>query len=224
MPQKRIQFENDKYYHLYNRGVDKRVVFSKESDYYRFLISMQEFNTPDPIGSLFARNIIKASEALKPRKTKQEPDKSIKLVEFIAFCLNPNHFHLLVRQLVEGGISKFMQKLQMGYTNFFNLQYDRSGSLLQGKFKVTEIGSTDLLDYISAYINGNPEIHGLRPADSWKWSSCSDYLGSTEYKLCDVSLVMRHFKNTESYKEYLRHVIEESSSIKNAKKRAEFLE
>src|SRR3989344_1992829 len=113
------------YYHIYNRGVDKRNIFSDKNDMRRFIESMIEFNQVDGIISL--SNL---------RKTEIESKAlSEPLVAFVAYCLNPNHFHFVLKQLVDGGIAKFMQKLQGGYTYYFNVKNSRSGSLFQGTFK-----------------------------------------------------------------------------------------
>src|SRR3989338_9069117 len=107
------------YYHLYNRGVDKRDVFSDKLDVRRFIESVCEFNKIDGIGSL--TNLRKTQIESKPLS---EP-----LVAIVAYCFNPNHFHFILKQLVDGGIAKFMQKVQAGYTSYFNLKSSRTGSL-----------------------------------------------------------------------------------------------
>lgn len=88
------------YYHVYNRGVDKRVIFQNIQDLNRFIKSMVKFNTIKPVGSLFRLGKIDITD--KPT----EP-----LVEIVAFCLNPNHFHIILKQVVDGGISEFMKRL-----------------------------------------------------------------------------------------------------------------
>ena len=99
------------YYHIYNRGVDKRDIFSDKQDVWRFVESICEFNKVDKIGSL--ANLRKTEIVVKPLS---EP-----LVAVVCYCLSPNHFHFVLKQLVDGGIAKFMQKLQGGYTYYFNI-------------------------------------------------------------------------------------------------------
>src|SRR3989338_6631317 len=112
-------------YHIYNRGVDKRDIFNDKKYLSRFVESILEFNRIDGIISL--ANL---------RKTKIEAKPLSKpLVAIVAYCLNLNHFHFVLKQLVDGGISDFMKKLQGGYTYYFNVRNNRSGSLLQGTFK-----------------------------------------------------------------------------------------
>ena len=114
------------YYHIYNRGVDKRDVFLNRKDLERFIESMREFNRTETIISL--ANLRKSkSDQIAPEAL----FVSVKpLVSFVTYCLNPNHFHFVLKQLVDGGIAKFMQKLQAGYTSYFNLKNSRTGSLL----------------------------------------------------------------------------------------------
>jgi len=77
------------------------------------------------------------------------------LVEIIVYCLNPNHYHIILRQVSEGGVSKFMLKLSSGYSSYFNKKNKRSGSLFQGRFKAVHIDSNEYLLYLSAYVNKN---------------------------------------------------------------------
>src|SRR3989338_8325291 len=103
------------YYHIYNRGVDKRDIFIE---------SICEFNQIDGIGSI--RDLRKSKSESKALHLPISKDP---LVAIVAYCLNPNHFHFILKQLVDGGIAKFMQKLQGGYTYYFNVKNFRSGSL-----------------------------------------------------------------------------------------------
>ena len=97
-------FVNEEFFHVCNRGVDKRIVFMDEYDIRRFFQSMVEFNTIDPIGSLYENSFLQLGGSTA--KLKKE------LVNIIAYCLNPNHFHLILEQLVDGGISEFMRRYE----------------------------------------------------------------------------------------------------------------
>ena len=152
------------YYHIYNRGVDKRDVFSDKLDVRRFIESVCEFNKIDGIGSL--TNLRKTQIESKPLS---EP-----LVAIVAYCFNPNHFHFILKQLVDGGISKFMQKLQGGYTSYFNVKNSRSGSLFQGTFKAQHIGNENYFNKTLGYVNKNYHIHNI-PEDKKDLVFASDY-------------------------------------------------
>ena len=106
-----IQFINDNYYHIYNRGTDKRQIFSDNADYVRFIHYLYGFNDNKIIPN-FSRDIEGGPASnIKPRDL---------LVEIVAFCLMPNHFHLILKQVKDGGITKFMRKLSTGYVMYFN--------------------------------------------------------------------------------------------------------
>ena len=151
---RKIKFQNEYYYHIYNRGVDKRDVFCDDKDYLRFLRSMREFNQIKPIGSLYRQNQLRRKEVepLRFVATNRSGSTSPKiLVEFICFCLNKNHYHFLIKQKQENGVMNFMHKLSTGYTRYFNIKYKRTGALFQGKYKSVPIKSDSQLLYICVY-------------------------------------------------------------------------
>lgn len=206
-------FQNEFYYHVCNRGVDKREVFCDEQDYLRFLESMKLFNRAKPIGSLHEAKRISGSTANKA----VEPLSP--LVEIICYCLNPNHFHILLKQLIDGGISEFIKRLAGGYTWYFNFRNKRCGSLFQGKFKAIEIKSEDHLSYVSSYINGNAEIHGIAKAEYWQYSSYPDFLGRRHGIMNNKNLILKEFTDITEYKNYTKNVIKNSKEIKEELKK-----
>lgn len=137
-------------YHIFNRGVDKREVFLDKSDYLRFYKSLYLFNKIEPIVNFDTADI---------NKNKLDPTK--RLVDIVAYSLLPNHFHLIVKQLVDGGISEFMKRLSGGYTNYFNNKLDRTGVLFQGKFKRVIVESEEQNQYLFAYVNENHFVHNI---------------------------------------------------------------
>jgi putative transposase len=143
------------YYHIYNRGVDKRDIFNDTDDLERFKESIKQFNQVEEIGSLELYH--KSVSALGPHLDK----KSKPLVAIVAFCVNPNHFHFVLKQLVDSGISKFMQKTLAGYTSYFNQKNERSGSLFQGTFKSKLIQDEDYFRKIFGYVKQNYAVHNI---------------------------------------------------------------
>jgi len=218
--------QNEYYYHICNRGVDKREVFCDGKDYLRFLRSMREFNKVSTIESLYRhdqlkRKAQKEAELLRFVPNRRSSASSSPLVEIICYCLNPNHFHLLLQQVTECGVSKFMQKLSTSYTKYFNAKNNRSGSLFQGPYKSVPIKTDAQLLYVSAYINGNPEIHKISKgvnkiskADKWQYSSCFDYLGKRKGNLCSKKVIQDQFRNIKEYKDYIKSVVKNSRDIK----------
>ena len=104
------------------------------------------------------------------------PLVSHRLVDLACYSLLPNHYHFLIKQLTEDGISKFIHKLEMGYAKYFNYKYQRSGSLFAGTYQAIQVETDEYLIYLSGYINANPEIHGHAKSEKWPWSSYRDYL------------------------------------------------
>ena len=177
-----------------NRGVDKRNVFLDGRDFDRFLQGLDEFNTREPFGGLYARFLIEFSKRRRPTSRIDYE----KLVDVVCYCLNPNHFHLLLRQLVDGGVSEFLKRLG-GYTKYFNCRYKRSGVLFQGKSKVTHIESNEQLLHTSAYINLNGLVHRLKKSASR--SSWSQYVDLTE-GICETDIILSQFKSIQEYKNF----------------------
>jgi putative transposase len=208
-----LKFQNDYYYHIYNRGIVKRNIFENEKDYFNFLIRLRDLNN----ASIFEQRIgaLKEPSSLTLKELGSFPP----FTNIITYCLNPNHFHLLLKQLEEKGIEKFMHKIGTGNTNYFNKSRKRSGYLCQGKFQAVEIKSDEHLSYISSYIHGNPEIHKIAKADKWIWSSYLDYLGKRHGTLCDKNIILKGFKNIDEYREYTNEVIENSKNIKEELKK-----
>jgi len=148
------------YYHLYNRGVDKRTTFTSASDYERFVTLLYACNSKRAFDSdEQGKNIIQLLERMFDRG---EP-----LVAICAYVLMPNHFHILAKEINEGGISRFMQKIGVAYTGYFNKKHKRSGVLFQGAFKAKHASRDPYCSYIASYIHLNP-IKLIEP--KWKES------------------------------------------------------
>lgn len=188
-------FANGEFYHIYNRGTDKRIIFADEYDFKRFLQSMDEFNAIEPIGSIYENSFLK--DQLGSRRL--ERSKQGKLVKIVAFCLNLNHFHFVLQQIEERGIEKFMQRLGTGYTKYFNNKYKRSGVLFQGKFKARHVDSNEYLLHLSAYVNLNNRVHKLRSRAPK--SSYEEYQ-SGKKGFCSKKVIIDQFKNLAEYKDF----------------------
>ena len=207
---RKVSFAEGEFYHVYNRGVDKRKVFLDREDFERFLQSMKEFNTPDPIGSIYENNFLKKSQL------GGSTSKRGSLVNFIAYCINPNHYHFILQQTAKNGIEKFMQRLGTGYTMYFNNKYQRSGALFQGRFKAIHIDSNEYLLHLSTYVNLNNRVHQLGGSASklvYK-SSWEEYI-KRQGGLCAKKLILDQFKNIFEYKDFAE------SSLKDILRRKE---
>lgn len=180
-------------YHVLNRGVDKRTIFMDEKDYYRFIHDLYEFNDTAPVNNItyfFNKN---SKVIARPYVGRQQRKL---LVEILAFCLMPNHYHLLLKPNFNDGVTRFMKKVNMGYARYFNEKYERSGALFQGRFKSVPVTDEGYLIHLPYYIHFNPldfvtpewreqKIKNIAKAEqflaSYRWSSHLDYLGKKNF-------------------------------------------
>jgi len=191
------------YYHIYNRGVDKRDIFNDQKDLHRFIESVREFNRIEEIGSL--RNLRKNDIQTAP-KALSKP-----LVAIVAYCLNPNHFHFVLKQLVDGGIAKFMQKLQAGYTYYFNVKNARSGSLFQGTFKSQLMSGENYFNKIIGYTNKNYQVHNIpRHKINFVFASDHEY-ENNNFKIVSTKegrKIFRFFNGSKNFKKHCDEIID----------------
>jgi putative transposase len=145
MPVRSQALSIDEYYHIYSRGVDKRAIFLEDEDYRRFIRLLFLCNGSTPVEY---RNF--------KSKSFSEIDTGEKLVAIGAYCLMPNHYHLLIREIHENGTVKFMSKLLTAYSSYFNKKYDRTGALFGSEFKSEHLDKDEYLKYIFSYIHLNP--------------------------------------------------------------------
>lgn len=132
-----------------------------------------------------------------------KPDLNKKIVDIICYCLMPNHFHLLLKQLKDGGISEFISKLTNSYTKFFNIKNNRVGPLLQGQFKAVLIESDEQLIHVSRYIHLNPLVsHLVKDLYQYEWSSWREYMGSIQ-EFCSKQDILAFFKSPEHYRKFV---------------------
>jgi|SRR3989344_797729 len=215
MANRKSPFVVGEYYHLYNRGIDKRNIFSNQKDVNRFFQSMFEFNTLDPIGSIY-ENFFTKNHQLGDETSKK------KLVDFIVYCINPNHYHFIVRQVSERGTEKFMHRLATGYTMYFNEKEKRNGALFQGVFKSIHIDSNEYLLHLSSYVNLNDRVHQLGGETSKlieSISSWGEYIDKRMKGICEKEIILGQFKNIAEYKEFalssLESIIKRKEELKD---------
>ncbi|MDD4990083.1 MAG: transposase [Candidatus Pacebacteria bacterium] len=202
MPKRKEQFENGEIYHITIRRIGDNLLFKDINDYFRGIFSIYEFNNLNFV------EIRRRREERKHWKEKyrgdpvsaiiEETDKREKMVEVLAFCLMPNHMHLLIKQTTNNGISKFMQKIGAGYSAYFREKYklQNKGYFFQSRFKAVYIENDEQLKTVFVYIHTNPialiepgwkenGIKNLEKAieflESYKWSSYQDYLGKKNF-------------------------------------------
>ncbi len=169
---RKTPFIVDEFYHIYNRGTDKRDIFTCSNDYNRFIMLLYVANGTNSvdISKHFGEGRSFASLMLCERGEQ--------LVDIIAYCLMPNHFHLLIHERTDGGISIFMKKLSTAYSMYFNNKYDRSGALFEGRFKAKHIDDDNYFKYLLSYVHLNP----VKLIDSnWKENSITDKVKAKDF-------------------------------------------
>lgn len=182
---RKTSFANGEKYHIYNRGTEKRKIFLDDKDYERFLFILNTFN--------HASGNYDTNDRMRDfRKGVSRPKEKEPLVRIEKYCLMPNHYHLILEQVADNGISKFLQKVMTGFTMYFNVRYDRTGVLFQGKTKSKHVGSGTYYNQVRTYIDLNPvELidkdwkkrgkvsYPEKVAQflaGYKWSDCKDYV------------------------------------------------
>ncbi len=193
------------YYHVMNRGVEHRITFSSKREFQRALLTMAyyQYLKPEVKYSYF----LKYSNQEKAKFIKNLKNNHTKLVDVICFCFMPNHFHFLLKQNIDGGISKFMGNFQNSYAKYFNIRNDRDGSLFRGNFKSVLVETDVQLIHLSRYIHLNPYTSAI--LSSYKglidcqWSSFGEYLGVLKSNFCDKDIVLNQFKNSKSYRMFV---------------------
>ncbi|MEK7543927.1 MAG: transposase [Patescibacteria group bacterium] len=217
------EFVENGYYHLYNRGVEKQKIFKDDQDYGVFLSYLKTYLEPKDEVKLRA-TILDSSASWR------EKDKASKLLrlnnfnddlDLLAYCLMPNHFHLLVHQKDKDTIDRFLNSLGTRYTMYFNKKYKRVGPMFQGVYKAVLIGRDEQLLHLTRYIHRNPKsvYHGKKPASqglalrSWEYSSYRDYLAFRQTRWVKPKEILNQFgkKGVTSYQAFVEDVDEEDT-------------
>lgn len=196
---KNRSFITGSFYHIYNRGVAKQIIFNDNADFQQFSNTLSFYLEESPESGLSSSK--KKSDFIKKYLT-SEPKKPI--VAIHAYCLMPNHFHLLIQQLVDNGISTFLRRTQLSYTRYYNVRYERVGPLLQGTFRAIPVENDQQLLHLSRYIHLNPFVAKLsvNPHD-YLWSSLSNFYKKINSRLCKPSFVLEVFNSTGEYQRFI---------------------
>jgi len=206
MPSRLIPFVNDEIYHVFNRGVAKMRIYNNAYDYRRFLRTMFYYQIlgPKPKFSRFLPNNFKLNNN--------------KIVDIICYCLMPNHFHFLLKQVKESGITEFISKLSNSYTKYFNTKNQRVGPIFQGEFKSVHIETNEQLLHVSRYIHLNPIISYIaKDLKNFKWSSYTEYIGELDNALCSKEIILDQFKLKKDYKDFILDQLEYARTLESMK-------
>lgn len=218
MPAKNSQklYVRNGYYHLYNRGVEKRTIFEDSKDYGVFLSYLKDYLLPKDEAKL--RKLL-GDTSTPP----QEKDKILKIlrlnnfsdnISLLCYCLMPNHFHFLVKQHQENAIDIFMNSLGTRYTMYFNRRYKRVGPLYQGVYKAVLVDTEDQLLHLTRYIHQNPlSSQGVALQNlSQQSTSYADYLGLRKTPWIYSEEILSYFSSTNPSLSY-RSFVEDNNEI-----------
>src|ERR1700683_3976666 len=179
-----ITISVDEHYHVCNRGVGKQAIFRNRSDYARFLFLILHMQSPHGFFNIsryihhFVQHSVLNIDSAEAGNVCRD-----RYVELVGFCLMPNHFHLILKEVEENGIAQYMQRVLNGYAKYYNTKYKASGHVFQGPYRAVHVRTNEQLLYLSAYVHRNP-----RELPSWKmkeheytWSSYQDYIGENRW-------------------------------------------
>lgn len=196
MPRKnaRKNYVKNGIYHIYNRGVEKRVIFLEDNDYKYFLKLLKDALTAPSIPAKINFTIAFKGQTFKgiPKQPKKFTDKII----LLAYCLMPNHFHLLIKQTSEKAIKDFMQSISTRYSMYFNKKYKRVGSLFQSVYRAILVQKDQYLLHLSRYIHQNPSEVGQKLKDAY--SSYADYINLRNTSWIDKTIILSNFNNKKA--------------------------
>lgn len=212
MPGRITPLENGTFYHVYNRGSEKRAIFLQPRDYKRFTKTLAYYQYLGPKQSFSKFSSINL-KSFKPELNK-------KLVDIICYCLMPNHFHFLLKQLIDNGISIFISQVCNSYTKYFNTKYSRVGALLQGVFKAELIETDEQFLHVSRYIHLNPIVSGLiKNLNNYPYSSYQEFIYQNQ-GLCNTTEILNFFSSPEKYKDFIKDQVDYGTTLEILKHRA----
>lgn len=212
---------NNEIYHIFNRGTEKRNIFLGKKDYERFIVNLIFFNTQQkPLANLSRYNTESAC-----KKIPSDP-----LVKIHAFSIMPNHFHLMATQICNNGIERFMHKIEMGYSHYFNKFYSRSGNLFQGSYKIVHVDKDPYLLYLPLYIHLNSlelldtekhwkekgiknKVDALKFLKNYPWSSLNEYLNASGLPFVKRDVLDDLYKNPTEWENALMDWLPEYKEI-----------
>lgn len=219
MGYRKVVLANNEIYHVLNRGVEQRIIFSSKREYQRTITAIYYYHFRNLPFQLARALLLETKE--RQRFFEELKKDGEKLVEIICFCLMPNHFHLLLKQKLRNGIIKFVSNLSNSYTRYFNTRHKRIGPLFQGPFKAVRIENDEQLKHISRYIHLNPVASYLieeNELDTYPWSSLPEYLNRPEQiEICEKDIILGSFSSRNHYHKFVHDRVEYAKELEKIK-------
>lgn len=198
-------FTKDSYYHVYNRGVEKRIIFVDDEDYNTFYYYLFVYLAPLERS---ARRYREVPLRLAHKNLHEE-------VSLVSYCLMPTHFHLLLFQKPADGVTRLMKQLTNAYTQYFNEKYKRSGPLFAGRYKAAPLTTDEELTHLSRYIHLHPVMAKLTDTPEYRWSSYEEFTDPTPRNLTTPKRILSRFPSIYMYKKF---VIDRKDYLKKMEK------
>ena len=217
MPYRFIPLVTEQYYHIYNRGVAFQPTFENKRDYERFLLCLDYYH--------HNKVPLRLSKLLQlPKEDRESILKNIKehgetIVEIIAYCLMPNHFHLLIKQVSDNGISTLLRLVTNSYARYYNTKYERVGPVFQGVFKAVHVQTDEQFIHLSRYIHLNPLVSFIVKEEnflSYPWSSLKNYLNGTK-ALVNTEPILDNFSSPKKYLKFILDQVEYGKELERIK-------
>lgn len=199
---RKVILANDEIYHVFNRSIEQKPIFTDKREWDRALLTL-DFYRFSKISTGLAQ-LLKLEVEKRNFFLSQLKEKGKKLVEILSFCLMPNHYHLLLKQLQEGGIREFVSNFGNSYTRYFNTRHKRIGPIFQGYFKSVRIEDTEQLIHVCRYIHINPVVSTFINENElleYPYSSFVEYLGKKD-GFCDKGIILDYFSSIGKLKDF----------------------
>lgn len=215
---RKVVLSDNQIYHIFNRAIDRQTIFTTRWEYKRALATLKYYrfaNLPIKLSQL-----INLPEEQEHKIIRNLTQKDEKLVEIIAFCLMPNHFHFILKQLQTGGISKFIANFTNSYTKYFNTKHGRKGHLFEGLFKAVLVETDEQLIHLSRYVHLNPASSFIikeEELESYEWSSLPEYLNLNNAGFCNKEIVLSHFFSKEEFVFFLKDHVKYAQELDKIK-------
>jgi len=209
-------FANEEIYHVFNRGLEKRPVFTDKREFERALITLDFYR--------FAKTPLRLSKVMLLNREREEEfwmrlkENGGRRVGVICYCFMPNHFHFLLRQNEDGGISKFLSDFANSYTRYFNTKHDeRLGPIFQGNFGAVRIEDNEQLLHVFRYICINPAVSFIvkkEELETYPWSALLEFSGNKNRGISEKEIILEQFSSIEKFKEFIFDQVDYGRTIK----------
>jgi len=214
--ERKFVFAKDHVYHVFNRGYEKREIFTELREYKRAIATLNYYQFEQPPLKFSKLLEVQAQQREEILSSLGSRDKRI--IDIISYCLMPNHFHLLLKLNAEHGIADFLSKFTNSYTKYFNTRHERTSNLFQGVFKAVPVESDEQLLHLSRYIHLNPVVSSIvsKPED-YPWSSYKDYIEGTSTTLVKPAVILDQFKSKGQYISFTEDHIDYAKALEENK-------